>query len=206
MAILSKQREMEYTKKLKENELVVYTATPEQINKLLKGGNNVGRPKGSKNKTTTLEMATEEKQKGNAQKKSEKVQSVVDIIMEEAKADKEDAGAVENIEEIRNDAIKEIPGLFPEVNPELIKGAVEAVSQKLPFLEPYLPAPAKVESDFRGKLLSGIKKDALAVCLEEIAECVTDINPENMSEKLKGIRDTADAVLEEVGGRYGEKM
>ena len=67
--MLDKRREMEYTKKLKENELVVYTATPEQINKMLKGGNNMGRPIGSKNKTTTLQMAKEKAEKKSQQKK-----------------------------------------------------------------------------------------------------------------------------------------
>lgn len=195
--MLDKRREMEYTKKLKENELVVYTATPEQINKMLKGGSNMGRPVGSKNKTTNLQMAKEKAEKKSQQKKSEKVQAIVDIIMEEAKADKEATGAVTNTEEIRSDAIKAIPGLFPEVNPELIKGAVEAVSPKLPIIEPKV-APAKVESDFRGKLLSSIKKAALTACIEEIADYVTGINPENMNEKLKGIRGTVNVVLEEL--------
>ena len=77
MAIIDRKREMEYTQKLKENELVVYTATPEQISKMLKGGNNMGRPKGSKNKLTTLQM----EKKSDAPKITGS-----DIIMEEAKA------------------------------------------------------------------------------------------------------------------------
>ena len=183
--MLDKQREMEYTKKLKENELVVYTATPEQINKMLKGGNNMSRPKGSKNKTTTLQMAKEKAEKSSPQKKSDKVQAIVDIIMEEAKADKEVTDAVVNIKEIRNDAIGANP-------------AVESISPRLPMIEQE-PTPKKdINTDFRGKLLSNIRKTALSVCIEEIAGYVTDIKPENMNEKLKGIRDTVNVALDEL--------
>jgi hypothetical protein len=197
MAILDKQREMEYTKKLKENELVVYTATPEQINELLQGGNNVSRPKGSKNKETTLQMATVEKQKGNAQKKSEKVQSVVDIIMEEAKSEKGATAPNIDVKKSPNEVMKVDAMLIAKADEELLKGAVEAVSPRLPIAKSETTA-AKVESDFRGKLLSSIKRAALSACIEEIAEYVTDINPENMNEKLKGIRGTVNVVLEEL--------
>ena len=118
--------------------------------------------------------------------------------MEEAKADKEATSADANTVELQNDAIKAMPALFPEANPELIKGAVEAVSPKLPIIESETTV-AKVESDFRGKLLSSIKKAALTACIEEIADYVTGINPENMNEKLKGIRGTVNVVLEELG-------
>lgn len=198
MAILNKKREMEYTMKLKENELVVYTATPEQISKMLKGGNNMSRPKGSKNKTTTLQTATEQIQKKDPKKKSEKVQAIKDIIMEEAKADKEVTDAVVNFEEIRNDAIGANPALFTGLAPDFLKGAVEAVSPKLPIIEHEATPKKETKSDFRGKLLTSLKKTALTSCIEEIANHVTGINDENMFERLKGIRETVNVVFDEL--------
>jgi hypothetical protein len=199
MAILDKQREMEYTKKLKENELVVYKATPEQIKDLISGGKSMGRPKGSKNNNTTFEMATEQVQKRSPQKKSEKVQAIKDLIMEEAEARKNKVEIEINgdVKKLPEEVIKANPTLIAKADPKLLKGAVEAVSPRLPIIEP-AAEPAGVESDFRGKLLSSIKKAALSACLEEIAECVTGINHENMNEKLKGIRGTVNVVLEEL--------
>ena len=199
MAILNRQREMEYTKKLKENELVVYTATPEQIEKLM-GGKDMGRLKGSKNKVKTLEMATADKPIGNATKKSEKTQAKVDIIMEEAEANKAIKIIGSNIEseKLTDDVIKANPAILAKYEQDKLKEIVQTVSPRLPIVEQEVaPKDEEIKADFRGKLKSRIRKAALEVCLEEIACFVTDLNDENMHEKLKEIRDTANAALDE---------
>lgn len=200
MAILNKKREMEYTMKLKENELVVYTATPEQISKMLKGGNNMSRPKGSKNKTTTFQTATEQIQKKDPKKKSEKVQAIKDMIMEEAEARKNKAEieVICDVKKLPEEVINANPVLAAKADPELLKGAVEAIGPRLPIIEQDITPKKETNPDFRGKLLSNIRKTALSVCIEEIAGYVTDIKPENMNEKLKGIRDTINVALDEL--------
>lgn len=200
MAILNKKREMEYTMKLKENELVVYTATPEQISKMLKGGNNMSRPKGSKNKTTTLQTATEQIQKKSPQKKSEKVQAIKDMIMEEAEVrkNKVEIEIIGDVEKLPEEVIKANPTLINKADPELLKGAVEAIGPRLPIIEHEATLKKEAKSDFRGKLLTSLKKTALTSCIEEIANHVTGINDENMFERLKGIRETVNVVFDEL--------
>ena len=127
MAIIDRKREMEYTQKLKENELVVYTATPEQINKMLKGGNNMGRPKGSKNKLTMLQVEEEI----NAPKTA-----VVDIIMEEAEAIqiKEKAEDIEPVgqpEEQSEDALDYINDFRIKLIDKMRHAALEAYLQEV---------------------------------------------------------------------------
>lgn len=80
MAILDRKREMEYTDKMfNQSELLVYKATPEQINRMLKG-DNMGRPKGSKNKTNHVQL-----NKQTRPKKSEEIKMAAEIIKEQAK-------------------------------------------------------------------------------------------------------------------------
>jgi len=209
--ILDRKRELEWSEKNKarDNTLIVYKATPEEIEKL-KGVSDMGRPLGSKNKKnhSGIEiMPNNNKPDKPLNKRREELAKKLEAEKQEEMHEMNGAD-VRDLSKMIEEAQKELSGEEPLLfnhNPDN-KIATVTEEEATSLLEAFgLSAGPVVESvvvnEYHRTLINKIRAAAYSAYVEEIANLYTGMSADNMVEKMSTIMDITAATLMEVKER-----
>lgn len=215
MEILDRKRELEWSEKNKarDNTLIVYKATPEEIEKL-KGATDMGRPKGSKNKTNhsgidikKIEWYPPKRVTKPLEARRAKLAQKLEAEKQEEKGEMNEAD-VRDLSKVAEEAPKDLQGEEPLLfnhNPDN-KIATVTEEEATSLLEAFgTGAGPVVESvvvnEYHRTLINKIRAAAYSAYVEEIANLYTGMSADNMVEKMSTIMDITAATLMEVKER-----
>lgn len=202
--ILDKNRELEWSEKnrARDNTLIVYTATPEEIEKL-KGVSDMGRPPGSKNKKNNsgIEILRNDKKAFKSlNERREELAKKLEAKKEEEKHEMNEADVIDLLK-----AVVEAPPLLLHDGPLLLNhdaGQVIPPEKIELVLEGSGPVVDNViVNEYHRTLINKIRKAAYEAYVEEIASLYTGMDAENMIEKISNIIDISATTLMEIKER-----
>lgn len=210
MSILDRNRELEWGEKnrARGNTLIVYKATPEEIEKL-KGASDMGRPAGSKNKKnhSGIEiMPNDKKSVKPLNKRREELAKKLEVGKEEEKHEMNETHFVPPLNESCGQEIKTIIADADETH-ELSTQAIVNANPGIDFqtiapLEGYGPVIDSVKvNEYHRTLINKIRKAAYEAYVEEIASLWMCMDAENMTEKISNIIDISATTLMEMKER-----
>lgn len=219
MSILDRKRELEWGEKnrARDNTLIVYKATPEEIEKL-KGASDMGRPVGSKNKKnhSGIEiMPNDKKSVKPLNQRREELAKKLEVDKEEEKHEMNETHFVPPLNESCGQEI-EMDTQNKEMNILIVEADEkhELSSQRIINANPGITFKNMESSEGVGQvidnvivneyhrtLINKIRKAAYEAYVEEIASLYTGMDAENMNEKISNIIDISATTLMEMKER-----
>lgn len=212
MSILDRNRELEWGEKnrARGSTLIVYKATPEEIEKL-KGASDMGRPAGSKNKKnhSGIEiMPNDKKSVKPLNKRREELAKKLEVGKEEEKYEMDLTHFVPPLNESCGQVIETTT---QNVEANIITDADEThelptqmIINANPGIDYNTIAPfidnVKV-NEYHRTLINKIRKAAYEAYVEEVASLWMCMDAENMIEKISNIIDISATTLMEMKER-----
>jgi len=218
MSILDRKRELEWGEKnrARDNTLIVYKATPEEIEKL-KGASDMGRPAGSKNKKnhSGIEIVPNDKKSVKPlNQRREELAKKLEVDKEEEKHEMNETHFVPPLNESCGQVIETTT---QNVEANIITDADEAHElptrmiinanpgidfKTIASLEGAGPVIDNVKvNEYHRTLINKIRKAAYEAYVEEIASLYTGMDAENLTEKISNIIDISATTLMEMKER-----
>lgn len=210
MSMLDRNRELEWGEKnrARGNTLIVYKATPEDIEKF-KGASDMGRPAGSKNKKnhSGIEiMPNDKKSVKPLNKRREELARKLEVSKEEEKHEMDETHFVPPLNESCGQEIKtiiadadethELPTqMITSANPGIDYNTIAPLEGAGPVIDNV------IVNEYHRTLINKIRKATYEAYVEEVASLWMCMDAENMIEKISNIIDISATTLMEMKER-----